>query len=147
MASTDLIPQQKLILEELNQTAASALAPMIKTIWNLYAAQAVIAPELQYQYARRHCIVYLLGQTAANVDVTLGSDRILQSQQHAMLLSMKELADAEIARILARARAERAAASGAITATAPEPVLPGGANPADTAYTGDPQKPLRAQDL
>ncbi|MDE2127923.1 MAG: hypothetical protein KGJ62_15185 [Armatimonadetes bacterium] len=147
MASSDLIPQQKLILEELNQTAADPLAPMIKTIWNLYAAHAAIAPELQYLYSRRHCIIYLLGQTAANVDVTLGSDRILQSQQYAMLLKMEQLTDTQIARILARARAQRAAAAGGISATAPEQVSPGGADPADTAYSGDPQKPLRAQDL
>lgn len=131
----------QLILVEVNGQGDSDLANNVATLWALYAEKALVAPRLQYLYAKRHALDFRIGRLSAQVDLLLGTDKIVQEQEVQHLRQMRADVEAEIKVVETRARANRTPTVGKITAREPQPPWPDAPDPSDSLYRGDARKP------
>lgn len=137
MAGVSDADLQALLLVEVNGQSDSDLANSLATLWGLYAEKALMAPRLQYLYVKRHALDFRIGELSAQVDLLLGTDRIVQEQEVQHLQQMRGDVEAEIKVVEARARANRAPAIGVITKREPSVVPPDAPDPSDSLYRGD----------
>lgn len=144
---------QTLVVLEVGDTTAGAIAANFALLWRMYLDKAQVFPRLHYLYVKRDAIRIALAAQRGDVDYALGGDISLKAHQAIDTLNTM-LADtvAEITLVEAKARAARSAggAVGAITQTtittppaSPFPV-PTSTVPDsnDSRYAGSPYLPL-----
>jgi len=142
---------QELILDELGRAVApagsnvpavmTALEDRLPTIWALYASKRRVAL-LQYHYAVKHAVRFLMGQNWAQFDF---ADEDVSEKRSQILSNLKELldaAEAEIAKLEALSRSNRGPKVGRLATAAPLPL-----SEAETPSTVfDPNSPVYGGD-
>jgi hypothetical protein len=126
-------------------TASGILAQNIAALWDFHAMQDAVAPGLRSLYVERDAIDLVLTVLRGQVDTTIGTLSVKQSQQMASLAArLKALDD----RILKIEKASGAGVPVAATITRTAPVLPADAaviptqiDANDPRYRGDPYRP------
>src|SRR5688500_8434715 len=88
---------QEIIKRECNVAEDTVVDSTVPLWWEMYADKSSLT--LQYWYTRRHVLFYLQGKTRRLVDITVGPDRQLLSQQFKAVTKMLEQAEAELKRI------------------------------------------------
>jgi hypothetical protein len=135
----DRVRLEGLLLAEITYPEGSPVPGLVNALFELYSDLAATAPRLMYLYARRHALDMTIG--GAWQDVSWEETGIAESDGQGVdhLLRMRADAHADIQRIEAQARANRAPAVGVITAATPAgPPAAGVADPNAAAYRGDP---------
>jgi hypothetical protein len=132
---------QQLILKEIRCDRDPETQNAIGLFWELYAEKALVAPRLQYLYAKRHALDFRIGRLSDQVDMLLGTDRIEQQQEIDHLQAVRLTVQQEIGKIEGRARSIRVPAVGLIKARNSEPVPSDEPDPSNSVYRGDPRKP------
>lgn len=140
---------QTLIILEVGETDAGALAANIATIWDSYADKAAISPRLQEAYTRLRCCRIALGEVRQQVTVSLpGSQSLALGQKAQALAGMLKDAQTEIALWERKARAARPIQVGRITQMEPvslqdelQTPVAWSPDPNDSRYAGDPLYP------
>jgi hypothetical protein len=143
---------QNAIVSSVGDTDSGFLAASIAAIWALYADKAQSGPRLQFLYAKREAIDWLLGQPeyANAVDVlTQGGLSVKQSQKVATLQAKREETQKEIVRLELSLRGTRTGAIttlDAVTPQAPPAGLPVPVSSVpdanDSRFRGDPYQPI-----
>lgn len=100
-----------------------AMGLLLPSLWNLWADKATVYPRLQYLYTKRQAIEVLEGQLRNAVQFSLGPLSQSDGQKFDHLKEMWGQVDGEIKELEARASANRGAAIGVLSQTAP--VMPG----------------------
>jgi hypothetical protein len=136
-----VVSQQQQLLREVGDPNGS-IAPVLGLIWDLYNDKGRVNWQIQYNYAKRAALDIRLKEEQPDVDYAVGVSKDLEaktSQEFDHLQTMREDCCAEIVRIEALVRAQRPAAVGALTKTAPESP-PWGSTPNANSpeYQGDP---------
>ena len=144
--SIDSTDQQN-ILAELGDQDTQTLTAYVGAFWNLRSDKAAIWPGLQFAYTLRDCCDVLIGQVWNQITTASGDLRVELREKIRNLQLIRGNAQAEIAVLENRARANRAPAVGLIAAI--KPVAPGPnvavpdgpyPDPGDPAYRGDPMR-------
>lgn len=135
---TNAAAYQMLILQEVKDDGT--VAPLLPTIWEMYADQGSLDARLQYLYARRHALSLRLAQVSDKVNVQTDGDRFDLSDEFKHLTALAEQTDAEIDGKLRSLRG--GGASGSLAATAPvmpadRATPPTSLDANDPAYRGD----------
>lgn len=113
--------EQQLLVLEVGDTPTGLLATYAGTVWAAYTDKAQIAPRLQRAYTKRTLIDIALGAARYDVDFADAMNvSIRSSQRVTALVAMRVVADAEIVRIEAKAKASRGMTTTPITQVAPE---------------------------
>lgn len=96
MALIDL-DYQEILKRECNVTEDTVVDATIPLWWEMYADAGSV--NLQYWYTRKHVLLFLQGKTRKLVDITMGPDRQMLSQQFKAVTQMLEQAIDELKRI------------------------------------------------
>ena len=85
---------QQLILTELGVEADSTAQTNITTWWGMCDGKE--SQYIQYLYAKKRVIAYLLGKARKSIDLTLGTDQFKHNQEFKNLLELMKATSDEI---------------------------------------------------
>ncbi len=127
-----------LLLQEISYPDVSPVPHLLQVVWGLYAEKAIIAPNLQYWYTKRHVLDMVMSGVWQDVTVKEADEENHQSDKSLNLKRIRDNIQAEIDKLEAIARGGRAPVVAQLTTTAPIMPCAGQPNPNSRVYRGDP---------